>query len=117
MPTAQPSEFMLDGVDDKYLRAFGRFHYLTARQVTKLFYSSGSFTTVQARLKRLSDSEYLLPLALPTIRAKSPFVYTLSTKGREYLESLGIDLPLATYRPSREHEKGYQFFSHTLAIN
>ncbi len=63
------SEFMLDGVDDRYLRSFGRFHYLTAKQVTRLFYKPGSFTTVQARLKRLSDNEYLLPLALPTIRA------------------------------------------------
>jgi hypothetical protein len=117
MPSAHTSEFMLDGVDDKYLRAFGRFHYLTAKQVTSLFYKAGSFTTVSARLKRLSDNEYLLPLALPTIRAKSPFVYTLSTKGREYVEGLGIDVPLASYRPSREHEKGYQFFSHTLAIN
>jgi Replication-relaxation len=117
MPSAAASEFKFDGVDHKYLQAFGRYHYLTAKHVTKLFYKAGSFTTVAARLKKLSDNEYLLPLALPTIRAKSPFVYTLATKGREYVEGLGIELPLALYRPSREHEKGYQFFSHTLAIN
>ena len=109
--------FMLDRVDDKLLQAFGRFYYLTAKQVTQLYYKAGSFTTVQARLKALTDHKYLLALALPTIRAKSPFVYTLATAGREYLTELGFDLPGASYRPSKEHEKGYQFFSHTLAIN
>jgi hypothetical protein len=108
---------MLDRVDDKLLQALGRFHYLTAKQVTTLFYKAGSFTTVQARLKSLTDHKYLLALALPTIRAKSPYVYTLATAGREYLAELGFDMPLASYRPSKEHEKGYQFFSHTLAIN
>lgn len=111
------SLYMIDGVDDKLLQAFGRYHYLTARQVTALFYKPGSFTTVQTRLKKLSDNEYLLPLALPTIRAKSPYVYTLAAKGREYLEELGIELPMASFRPSRENVKGYQFFSHTLAVN
>lgn len=111
------SLYMIDGVDDKLLQAFGRYHYLTARQVTTLFYKPTSITTVQARLKKLSDNEYLLPLALPTIRAKSPYVYTLAALGREYLKELGIELPMASFRPSREHVKGYQFFSHTLAVN
>lgn len=110
------SVFRLDGVDDRLLQAFGRYHYLTAKQVTTLFYKPGTFTTVQARLKRLADNDYLLALALPTIRAKSPYVYTLATNGREYLTELGIDIPGASYRPSKEHEKGYQFFTHTLAI-
>src|SRR2546425_11125154 len=94
--------FRLDGVDDRLLQALGRFHYLTAKQVTNLYYKAGSFTTVQARLKRLADNGYLLPLALPTIRAKSPFVYTLATKGREYLVELGFDLPGVSFRPSKE---------------
>jgi hypothetical protein len=109
--------FRLDGVDDRLLQAFGRYHYLTAKQVTTLFYKPGTFTTVQARLKRLADNGFLLALALPTIRAKSPYVYTLATNGREYLTELGIDIPSSSYRPSKEHEKGYQFFNHTLAIN
>lgn len=115
--TIRSSTFMLDRVDDRLLQAFGRFHYLTAKQITTLFYKAGSFTTVQARLKSLVDNNYLLALPLPTIRAKSPFVYTLSTSGRDYLSELGLDLPLASFRPSKEHHKGYQFFSHTLKIN
>src|SRR3989442_11900448 len=111
------SGFALDGVDDKYLQAFGRLHYLTAKQVTTLLYKPGSLTTVQARLKRLSDNGYLLSLALPTIRAKSAYVYTLANRGREYLAELGIQPPNSSFRPAKEQEKGYQFFNHTLAVN
>ncbi len=114
---ASVSSYAIDAVDDKYLQAFGRYHYLTARQVTNLYYKPTSFTTVQARLKKLSDNEYLLPLMLPTIKVKSPYVYTLTAKGRQYLEELGMELALVSFRPSREHVKGYQFFSHTLAVN
>lgn len=109
--------FRLDGVDDKLLQAFGRFHYLSARQVTTLYYKAGNFTTVQARLKRLADNDYLLALELPTKRGKSPFVYSLAASGWDYLIELGKDVSNSSYRPSKEHEKGYQFFTHTLAIN
>ena len=110
------STFSIDGVDDKYLQAFGRLHYLTARQVTSLFYSPKSITTVQTRLKNLADNEYLLALALPTIRAKSPYVYTLSSAGRDYVKTLGIQIAGSSFRASKEQEKGYQFFAHTLAV-
>jgi hypothetical protein len=44
------------------LTALFEFEYLTAAQVTKLCYSSGSLTYVKARLKALVDSDLTLSI-------------------------------------------------------
>ncbi|SRR6266571_5088377 len=108
--------FELTGNDHRYLEALFQYHYLTASQLTHLFYKMGMLTTVKARLKRLVDNKYLQAIRLPTTKAKSPYVYTLAAKGIAHLERMGYELT-KQYRPSKEEEKSWLFLYHTLGIN
>jgi len=116
--------FDFDGVDDKYLQAFGCYPYLTALQVSRLLYKPaqkpggrpGSFTTAAARLKALMDNGYLLAIPLPTIRAKSPLLYIPADKGRKYIvDELGLEVMGSSFRPAKEEKKAsYEWFMHVL---
>ena len=56
---------MLGPIDDRILRAFLQYGYLTPEQITRLYYSKGSRTCVYTKLKKLKDAGYLESLALP----------------------------------------------------
>jgi hypothetical protein len=91
-------------------------HLATAEQLCSLHYKPGCLTKIKARLKDLADNEYIVADAVPTKRARSPYYYTLSRKGMDYLEYYGLD-GNASWRESKETDKGYLFVQHTLEIN
>ena len=47
---------------EKIMLALADFEYLTAEQLTRLLYSSGSLTYVKAKLKTLVEADFTLPL-------------------------------------------------------
>jgi Replication-relaxation len=108
-------------VDEGILRAINRFHYMTAAQVSRLFYPEchDDDRYSQRRLRRLAQADYLLRLrALPTPRIGSaPHVFALADRGRKYLAARGVNLTSPYFRPSEEQQKAWDtpFMLHTLA--
>src|SRR5687768_15889934 len=98
---------------DKILIALAEFHYLTARQLTKLFYALSSLVYVQKQLKSLTDSGFVV--ALPRRFVNMPNVYTLTGKGYAYIAALGMP-QRKRVRSSEEREKARNvfFIQHTL---
>jgi hypothetical protein len=92
------------------------FEYLTASQVTRLCYSSGSLTYVKAQLKALVESGFAL-----TIGGRGtnlPLIYTLSGKGRSLASTLSKQQP-TRFRPTeaREKQANTYFMRHLIAVN
>lgn len=103
--------------DDEILHAVYTYRYLTALEVTRLFYSKGSLKYVRDNLSALVENDYLFRFNLPTTTlGKSPYVYTLGSKGIKYLKSLDVK-EMFTFRPSVEREVSYQHLHHTLSLN
>ncbi len=107
--------FTLSGVDDRFLRAVYRYHMLKPEQLTRRYYSQGSLTFVKARLKQLTDHDYLDANEQPTTRGRSPFYYTLANKGIKYIKEAGFEVD-RYYRPSRKVEY-LPFLLHTFSVN
>ncbi len=108
----------LGAADEAILNALLRRQYLTSQQVVRLFYSPGSLTYVQSRMKRLVDGKFCQRLFLPRPAAhgSAPSVYTLARKGLAHLGRLGEEVS-PRYRPSEEALHSYLFLAHTLAVN
>lgn len=103
--------------EERLLRALGRYHLLTIRQLTRLLYAPTSEKYALRVLKDLAERGYVTRLILPR-RARtgsSPLVYELATMGRDYLRGLGIPLG-ERYRPS-EAQETLLHLEHTLAVN
>lgn len=107
--------FSLSGVDDRFLQAIFRYHMLKSEQFTRRYYSKGSLTFVKARLKLLTDYGYLDANEQPTTRGRSPFYYTLASKGIKYLKEAGFEVN-RYFRPSRKVEY-LPFLLHTFSVN
>ena len=103
---------------ERILEALYRYHFLTVEQVTRLFYSRGSLTTVRSILSELAKAQYALYLYLPrsTPTGSLPKIYTLARRGINYLKAQGYDVP-TRFHPSEQEEKSYLFLRHTLAVN
>jgi Replication-relaxation len=111
----QREAISLSGIDDRFLQAIYRYHMLKPEQLTQRYYSRGSLTFVKARLKRLTDHGYLDANEQPTTRGRSPFFYTLASKGIKYLKEAGLGVN-RYYRPSRKVEY-LPFLLHTFSVN
>jgi hypothetical protein len=111
----QREAFALSGIDDRFLQAIYRYHMLKPEQLTRRYYSPGSLTFVKARLKLLTDYGYLDANEQPTTRGRSPYYYTLASKGIKYLKEAGFEVN-RYYRPSRKVEY-LPFLLHTFAVN
>ncbi len=107
--------FRISGVDDRFLHTIYRYHMLKPEQLTRRYYSKGSLTFVKARLKQLTDHGYLEANQQPTTRGRSPFYYTLASKGIKYLKEAGFEVN-HYYRPSRKVEY-LPFLLHTFSVN
>ncbi len=116
----QPA-YVIREADEAILLALARFHYLTAAQVSRLFYPTmhDRNREAQRRTKDLADAGYILRLggALPQQQyGRRPNVCTLTDKGRKYVQELGATVQ-PYFRP-QEDRRGYQnfpFMRHTLA--
>lgn len=108
-------DLTLSGIDDRFLQAIFHYHLLKPEQLTRRYYSRGSLTFVKARLKLLTDHGYLNANEQPTIRGRSPFYYTLASKGIQYIREAGFEFN-RYYRPSRKVEY-LPFLLHTFSVN
>ena len=100
---------------EKIMLALADFEYLTADQLTRLLYSSGSLTYVKAKLKALIEADFILSLGGRGLNL--PRIYTLKAKGRHFAAMLGKQSELR-FRPVEAHEKAENLFfiRHTLAV-
>jgi hypothetical protein len=98
------------------LTALYAFEYLTASQVTRLLYSSGSLTYVKAKLKALVDSGFALSIG--GRGTNLPLIYTLNGKGRIVASTLS-EQQHKRFRATEAREKqvNLTFMQHTLAVN
>jgi hypothetical protein len=98
------------------LTALFEFEYLTAAQVTRLLYASGSLTYSKAKLKALVDSG--LALSIGGRGTNLPLIYTLNGKGRTLASALSGEQP-RRFRATEAREKqvNLTFMQHTLAVN
>ncbi len=108
--------FIVTPVHDLLLHDLNTLQRATAEQLTRLNYKPGMQTTVQARLKKLGDYGYVLPLSHPSIRL--PYMYALDRKGLNHLAAQGVDVR-EYFRPSSEEDsaKNFLFREHMLAIS
>jgi hypothetical protein len=91
-------------------------HLLTAAQLTRLHYSPGSYKAVRQRLRVLADEGYVMIDAIPEKFTRGPNIYSLGTKGFQYLRELGLDIDKSV-RAGKETGKGYMHIEHTLELN
>jgi len=106
--------------DNAILLALNRFNYLTAAQASRLLYPNlhDKNRYASRRLKRLVDAGLVLRLRdLPKpMYGSPPHVFTLARGGRQYLATVGIEIP-SYYRPSEESQKAFNrmYMQHTLS--
>src|SRR5690349_16372703 len=103
--------------DGLLLQAIYDLHFLTAEQVTRLYFSPGSLTHVRVILKGLADAGYLSRLKMPTSQdGIKPYVYTLGKSGVRYLKAAGFT-EFSRVSPSEHLSHSFLFLEHTLGIN
>ena len=102
---------------DRILRALGRLHYLTAKQLTRLLFTPGMTRDVQRWLSDLKLKRYVASEEGFSRGAGRPAaIYALDRGGREYVAALGIWLP-DRHRRSEQGRLKRLFHEHTLALN
>jgi protein involved in plasmid replication-relaxation len=112
--------YNITDVDIRVLRALSRYHYLTAKQLSRLMYPNlhDDDRHAQRIFHRLTKHAYVLKLrALPKPKyGQDRHVHTLARNGRSYLQGLGV--PVEPYfRPSEERRStdNSPFMMHRLA--
>lgn len=99
----------LTSPQEKILATLAEYEYLTAEQLTRLWYAPTSLTHVRDLLRAMrADS---LVLALPGQSVILPKIYTLSAKGSSLLGKA------KRVRPSEAYDLTQPFLAHTLAVN
>lgn len=93
-----------------------QLHLATTEQLTRLHYKPGMLKTVSKRLKVLVDNGYVQADCIPTKLFKSPYYYTLATRGMRYLANIGIDIS-SSFRESKEVSESYLHIRHALELN
>src|SRR2546430_295355 len=91
-------------------------HLATTEQLTRLHYKPGMLKTVSKRLKVLVDNGFVQADCTPTKLFKSPYYYTLATKGMKYLTDIGLDTE-ASFRASKAVSESYLHLRHAIELN
>jgi hypothetical protein len=108
-------DLLLRGSQDMPIGLY-HLHLATTEQLTRLHYKPGMFKTVSKRLKMLTDNGYIQADCIPTKLFKSPYYYTLDTKGMRYLSDIGMDTDMS-FRASKEVSESYLHLRHALELN
>lgn len=108
-------DLLLRGSPDMPIGLY-HLHLATTEQLTRLHYKLGMLKTVSKRLKVLTDNGYIQADCIPTKLFKSPYYYTLDSKGMRYLESIGLDTDVS-FRASKEVSESYLHLRHALELN
>ena len=107
---------------ERILRAIHHYRYMTAMDATHLLYKPSVLTYVREMLSRLAGGEdfktgqYLYRFRLPSAAPNSERVYTLGSRGRNYLAD-EVGLPVEWYfRPEKVKHMGYGQVVHNLIL-
>src|SRR6266487_5697268 len=96
------------------LCAVVKYRGLTAEQVVKLFFKSGSLTYVRVILKELVGHKYLRRILFPHVKpGSSAYIYSLGTRGVIFLSDRDLYVP--GYKPVSS--KNYNILAHLLMVN
>lgn len=111
---------VLNPMDEVYLQAVYRYCYATAEHLLRRFHSHGALTSVQTRLKRLTEESHVLQVAQAYPRryrsGSSPLVYFPARRGLNYLEAeLGVEVP-QRFRASEWRTISESHARHSLGI-
>ena len=94
----KPAEVVISKRAEEMLRAIHQLRYVTAWDMTRLFYTSTSLNHVRELLSLLSgkkdyqERHYLYRFPLPNTRiGNTEKIYTLGSQGHAYLHSCGMD--------------------------
>jgi hypothetical protein len=107
--------------DIAILKAIAYYRFMTALDVTALLFAKGSMTYARGRLSALAGNkdhqlnEYLYRFALPSERGNSERIWTLGSRGREYLEEMGHTITWQL-RMDRLRHVSYGQVTHTLLL-
>src|ERR1700693_1128056 len=110
--------FEVKPVDFEILKLVKAYHFVTVNQLLRLRgLSNNSLSTEQPRLKKLADNKYLDRRHLPhTSTGNTMYVYSLSTKGLNYLKETGL-IDSSRYRRDIIINVKYPHLDHALALN
>jgi hypothetical protein len=107
--------------DEDILKAVYTYRYMTARDITSLFFAPSSINYARERLAALAGGEdgkeraYLYRFAMPTRTGSRERVYTLGSAGREALVNLGF--PVDWYSPPYKAERlSHSHLAHQLTL-
>ncbi len=107
---------------EEIIQAVHFYRYVTAHDITRLFFASASITYVRELLHTLAGggdhtpNQYLYRFPLPNIRVgNTEKIYTLGSKGRSYLQEQGLEVDWY-FRPSDASALTYQHLQHALTL-
>jgi hypothetical protein len=107
---------------DEIIKAVHTYRYVTAKDITRLFFARASISHVREILASLAgngdyiDRQYLYRFPFPNTRiGATEKIYTLGAKGRQYLKSLGIAADWY-FRPADVSSLTYQHLKHALTL-
>src|SRR4051794_15264903 len=115
--------FHLTMRDEEILKAVYFYRYLTALDVTHLLFSLGSRKYVRDLLTDLAggvdgaNNQYLYRFLLPTAgKGNAERIYTLGSKGRDFLAN-DVGLPVTWYyRPDKVKHHSHRHILHNLLL-
>lgn len=112
MPTAtmKPAAQLPSVRGFKILAALARYHYLTASQLTWLLFRPTTHTTTQMTLTALTRAGYLSMDRFGNAKTSGAKhgVWTLTARGRSYLEAHGVDVPPRIHHKIAHADAFYQ---------
>jgi hypothetical protein len=102
---------------EKVLAAIHFHRYMATQDVCQLLYSPRSLSHVRENLSLLAAANYLYRFELPhTSRGNTERIYTLGSKGRDYLANV-LGLPVDFYfRPYKLRHLSYSQVVHNLTL-
>jgi len=122
LPKKKTAEGMLTKRHEEMLQAVHQLRYVTAWDMTRLFYTPTSINHVREMLSLLSgksdyvERQYLFRFPLPNTRiGGTEKIYTLGSRGRAYLQSQGMSVDWH-FRPYKVAGMTYQNCLHALTL-
>src|SRR6266487_1479820 len=118
----KPAEVGISKRAEEMLRAIHQLRYVTAWDMTRLFYTATSHNHVREILSELSGKEdykernYLYRFPLPNTRiGNTEKIYTLGSRGRAYLQTQGMTVDWH-FRPYKVASMTYQNCLHAVTL-
>jgi len=118
----KPAEVGISQRAEEMLRVIHQLRYVTAWDMTRLFYTSTSINHVREILSLLSgkkdyaDRNYLYRFPLPNTRiGNTEKIYTLGSRGRAYLQTQGMTVDWH-FRPYKVASMTYQNCLHAVTL-